>query len=134
MNSPTFMFTVFKHFNRFQSSSATLIYSHAALDIYFHLSQLVLNHLYSNGFFLLIWYNKLGIIHCTYLGVSGYNLIFFLLFCLKIFFTCTKSVDPDEMPHHAEFHLGRHCRSTHLGVSRIQRLMFIANLSCSALN
>ena len=31
------------------------------------------NPLYSNGFFLLIWYNKLGIVHCTYIGVSGYN-------------------------------------------------------------
>ena len=32
-----------------------------------------LKHLYTNGFFLLVLYNKLGIIHCTYLGVSGYN-------------------------------------------------------------
>ena len=29
--------------------------------------------LYINGFFFLVWYNKLGIVHCTYLGVSGYN-------------------------------------------------------------
>ena len=28
---------------------------------------------YTNRFFLLVWYNKLGIVHCTYLGMSGYN-------------------------------------------------------------
>ena len=33
-----------------------------------------LNPLYTNhGFFLLIGYNKLGIVHCIYLGVSGYK-------------------------------------------------------------
>ena len=40
------------------------------------------NPLYtSNGFFLLIWYNKLGIVHCTYIGVSGYYLkrMYFIL-------------------------------------------------------
>ena len=47
--------------------------------------------------------NKLGIVHCTYLGVSGYN-------CkLKIIFTFTNGVDPDEMQHYAAFHLGLHC-------------------------
>ena len=51
------------------------------------------NPLYTNGFFLLVWYNKLGIAHCTYLGVSG----------------VTNSVDPYEMPHKAAFHLGLHC-------------------------
>ena len=34
----------------------------------------IFNHLHTNGFFFLFWYNKLGIIHCTYLGVSGYNI------------------------------------------------------------
>ena len=29
--------------------------------------------------------------------------------CLKIFFTFTSSVDPDEMPHYAGFHLGLYC-------------------------
>ena len=29
--------------------------------------------LYSDGFFSLIWYNKFGIVYCTYLGVLGYN-------------------------------------------------------------
>ena len=38
---------------------------------------------------------------------GGYkNTVFF---CLKIFFTFTNSVDPDEMPHYAAFHLGLHC-------------------------
>ena len=31
------------------------------------------------------------------------------LVCLKIFFTFTNSVDPDEMQQHAAFHLGYHC-------------------------
>ena len=28
---------------------------------------------------------------------------------MKIFFTFTNSVDPDEMQHYAAFHLGLHC-------------------------
>ena len=48
--------------------------------------------------------------HPSYLGVSGYNfqknIVFF---CVKIFFTFTNSVDPDEMQHYAAFHLGLHC-------------------------
>ena len=46
----------------------------------------------------------------TNLWVSGYyfqkNIVFF---CLKIFFSFTDSVDPDEMKHYAAFHLGFHC-------------------------
>ena len=30
------------------------------------------NPLYTNGFFFLVGYIKLEIVHCTYLGVSGY--------------------------------------------------------------
>ena len=30
---------------------------------------------------------------------------------LRIVFTLTNSVDPDEMPHYAAFHLGLHCLS-----------------------
>ena len=44
-------------------------------------------------------------------------LLFFLnivFFCLKIFFTFTKSVDPDEMQHYAAFHLGLHCLQKYL--------------------
>ena len=52
--------------------------------------------LYTNEFFLLVCYNKLGIVHCAYLGVSGYNFQKILYsFCLKIF-TFTNSVDPDK--------------------------------------
>ena len=42
----------------------------------------------------------------------------YCIFYLKIFFTLTKSVDPDEMPHHAAIHLGLHtvCKNTHLKV------------------
>ena len=29
--------------------------------------------LYTYGLFLLVWYNKIRIVHCTYLEVSGYN-------------------------------------------------------------
>ena len=32
-----------------------------------------------------------------------------VLFCLKIFFTFTNSVDPDKMQHYAAIHLGLHC-------------------------
>ena len=32
-----------------------------------------------------------------------------VFFCLKIFFTLTNSVDPDEMQHYAAFHLGLYC-------------------------
>ena len=33
----------------------------------------ILSPLYTNEFFLLMWYTRLGIIHCSYLGVSGYS-------------------------------------------------------------
>ena len=76
------------------------------------------NPLYTNGFFLLVRYNKLGMVHCTYPGVSGYNFIVW-----RSFFTFTNSDDPDEMQHDAAFHLGLHClQSTRLGVSWIQRV------------
>ena len=32
-----------------------------------------INPLYTNEFFLLVSYYKLGIVHCTFLGMSGYN-------------------------------------------------------------
>ena len=50
--------------------------------------------LYTNGFFLLVLYNKHGIAHCT-LSAD--------------LFISTKSVDPDEMQHCTAFHLGLHC-------------------------
>ena len=44
---------------------------------------------------------------------------------MKIFFTFTNSVDPDEMQQHAAFHLGSStvCKNTRLGVSRIQMVI-----------
>ena len=66
--------------------------------------------MYTNGFSLLVSYNKLGIVHCTYLGVSGYSFKkYIVIYCLKIFIRFTKSVDLNEMQHHAAFHLGLHC-------------------------
>ena len=62
--------------------------------------------------------------------MSGYNFKKIVFFCLKIFFTVTNSVDPDEMQHYAAFHLGLHClQSTHLGVSQIQRVNFLISQS-----
>ena len=39
-----------------------------------------LKSLCTNGFFLLVRYNKLGIVHCTYRRVIGYN------FQIKLYF------------------------------------------------
>ena len=51
------------------------------------MSEWVFNPLYTNEFSLLVRYNKLWIVHCTYLGVSHYDLkINIVFFCLKIFF------------------------------------------------
>ena len=57
-----------------------------------------------------VWscHNKLGIVHCTYLGVMGYNFPK-ILYSLKIFFTFTNLVGPNEMQYYAAFHLGLHC-------------------------
>ena len=45
-------------------------------------------------------YDKLGMVHCMYLGVSGYIYIFKILhFLCEDLFTLTNSVVPDEMPH-----------------------------------
>ena len=44
--------------------------------------------------------------------VSGCNFqkkLYFFHFSLKIVFVLENSVDPDEMPHNAAFHLGLHC-------------------------
>ena len=57
--------------------------------------------LYTNGFFLLFLYNKLGMVYCIYGGVTGYN------FKIKFyFFRCRLACPdkqcspcPDEMRH-----------------------------------
>ena len=74
-----------------------------------------INPLYTNGFLFLVWCNELGIVHCTYLGVSGYKFQNILMFFVwRHFLTLTNSVDPDEMQHNAAFHLGLHCLRKYL--------------------
>ena len=59
---------------------------------------------------------KLGIVHCTYLRVTGDSLN--CIFYLKIFFTFTNSEDPDEMQHVLHFIWAfTVCKCPHLGVS-----------------
>ena len=73
------------------------------------------NPLYTNGFFLLVCYNKLGIVHCTYLGVSGQDFQKNIFILSEDLFMFTNSVDPDEMQHYAAaFHLGLHCLQIYL--------------------
>ena len=57
-------------------------------------------------FFIL--YNKLGTVHCTYLGMVGSNFkTNIAFFCLKVLFYLY-SVDPDEMQYSAAFHQDLH--------------------------
>ena len=52
---------------------------------------------------------------------------------MKIFFTFTNSVDPDEMQHYAAFHLGLHCLQKYLfrgftefkGLSLVPPILFL---------
>ena len=50
------------------------------------------------------WDNPLYIFR----GVKLYFFKEYSIFCLKVFFTFTNSVDPDEMQQYAAFHLGLH--------------------------
>ena len=65
--------------------------------------------LYTNGLFLLVWCNKLRIVHCTYLGVSGYFVKILYYFVWRSVFTFTNSVGPVEMQHYAAFYQGLYC-------------------------
>ena len=69
--------------------------------------------LFTNGLFLLVRYNKLGIVHCT-LVIILKKYCFFS--CLRILFTLPNSDYPDEMPHYAAFHLGLHCLVFHVNL------------------
>ena len=70
----------------------------------------LLNPLCTNGFFLLVRYNKLGTVNCIYGGVRGYNFQNkIVILSLKIVFVLENSVDPDEMLHYAAFLLGPNC-------------------------
>ena len=59
------------------------------------------------------------------------SVIIFITYCvfyLKIFFTYTCSVDPDEMQHYATFHLSLHCLQNYsFKGSRIQMVIRLYN-------
>ena len=77
-----------------------------------HSNSILFNPFCTNGFLLLVCYNKLGIVYCISRGVSGYNSQMKLYYFLRgSFFVLANDVhvDPDEMPHDAAFHLGLHC-------------------------
>ena len=59
----------------------------------------------TNEIFHKATYNKVKMVHCKFLGVTDYNLKK-NCFSLKINFVMANSVDPDEMPPYAAFHLG----------------------------
>ena len=74
-----------------------------------------------------------------YRGVTGYtgnfqNIVYLL--SLKIAVALTNSVDSDEMPHVAAFHLGLHCLPKYsLGVTsshvvKIQHRLFVPGSLC----
>ena len=87
-------------------------------------SNVDINPLYTNSLFLLVYFNRLWTVQCTYLGVSGYNFSKSIgFFCLNIFFIFTNSVGLDEMQHFAAFvWVFTVCKSTCLAVSQIQRV------------
>ena len=52
----------------------------------------------TNGFFLLVWCNKLWMVHCIYWGVTGYHFHIRIVFLSqKIIFVLANSVNSDEM-------------------------------------
>ena len=51
---------------------------------------------------------------------AAFNVV---LFCLKIIFTFTNSVEPDEMQHYAAFHLGLHCLQMNLFRGRVNDIL-----------
>ena len=72
------------------------------------------------------------IVHSIYLEVLGYIFLKKIMyFCLKIIFTLTNSVDPDEMMRHFIWFFTV-SKSTHL-VSPIQRVKVIHLLSLSTI-
>ena len=48
-------------------------------------------------------------VYCVYIGIPGHNFFKYLNFLSEDLFKLTHSVDPNEMPHYAAFHLGLHC-------------------------
>ena len=58
----------------------------------------------TNGFVLLVWYNKLGLVHCIYRRDTSYNFQIKLYFILwRSLFVTANSENPDEMQHYADF-------------------------------
>ena len=59
------------------------------------------------------WFDTINfvMVHCVYIGMSGDSGHIYQKYCicLKIYFSLTNSVDPDEMQHDAAFHLGLRC-------------------------
>ena len=65
--------------------------------------------LYSDGFSHKYWYNKYGIVHFALLGVKAILFWITVYFCpWKFDLILANSADPDEMQHHAAFHMGHH--------------------------
>ena len=52
-------------------------------------------------------------VHCRYQGTTDYNFEIELYFS-EDHFVLANSVDPDEIPHHAAFHLGLCCLQKYL--------------------
>ena len=79
------------------------------LNVYQMRVQRAFNSYCTNGSFFLVRYIKLGIVHCAYGGVTGYNFqIKSVFLTLNIIFALANSADPDEMSHYAAFRLGLH--------------------------
>ena len=76
----------------------------------------------TSGVFLLVCNNKLGMVHFIYWGgtIKNFPMIFVHLSLNFSVLKLANSVDPDEMPHYAAFHLGLHCvPRAHLRVTSI---------------
>ena len=67
------------------------------------------------------WFDtiKLGMVHCSYWGVTGYNFLIKIVFLsMKILFVLAKSMDPDMKWHF--IWVFTVCQSKHLGIISIQ--------------
>ena len=61
--------------------------------------------MYSDGISQTDKSNKEGTIYCIFSGSQVVNFHFYVCLSLMIVFTSTNSVDSDEMPQYAAFHL-----------------------------
>ena len=89
-----------------------------------------LNPLCTNRFFLLVWYNKLWMVHFIYQRITCYNFQIKIVFLsLYMILVLANSEEPDEMPHYAAFHLGLHCLpSRHLGITFLAHRIRISDI------